>query len=657
MLTPAARLRGRAVGAERVPILNRIAQASARMRADLLFLLFDCVVLGAAYGVFMILRFDGAIPHRFWRGFEAFLPVALLVHVAAQWMWGLYGRIWSHAGVQEARRVLLSCATAFVVVVPLSQAPTKLIPLSVAGLGCIAGTMLVGASRFEARLFALRRHGELAPHARVVVIGAGEAGAAVIREMLDHPEAGQLPVALLDDDSHKRGRSLLGVPVLGSSSDLADIADRTRANLALLAVPAASRDFVRRCALGAERAGLPLKILRPPAEWTSGRSMRDARAVSIDDLLGREAVAIDVEAVRELCCGRRVLITGAGGSIGAEISRQVAVLGPSQLILLDHDETHLHDLSLTLANSPTVVLGDIRNDLQMYRLFDRTRPDVVFHAAAHKHVPLLESHPDEAVRTNVIGTRNIVNAAEKAGVKRLVFISTDKAVRPANILGYSKRLGEQLVLGSAPKDAAWCAVRFGNVLGSRGSVVPTFLHQIAEGGPVTVTDPRMTRYFMSIPEAVQLVLQASALSTGREIFMLDMGQPMRILDVAERLIRLSGRAIGEDIEVRITGARPGEKLTEELAEPEEVGAPTSHPSIVCLEPLPADLDRLRSSIAVLELAARVAEPDEVARLLEDVSRGAELDLRTIDLDTSAFQLDIANASPTSQGWTWSSATI
>jgi FlaA1/EpsC-like NDP-sugar epimerase len=313
-----------------------------------------------------------------------------------------------------------------------------------------------------------------------------------------------------------------------------------------------------------------------------------------------------------------VLITGAGGSIGSEIARQVSECKPARLLLLDHDETHLHDVVATLSHPSVQLLVDIRDSSAIDRLFRVHRPDVVFHAAAHKHVPLLESHPGEAILTNVIGTENLVTAAVAHGVERFVFISTDKAVQPSSVLGASKRLGEQIVLARGPADAPYCSVRFGNVLGSRGSVIPTFAKQIAAGGPVTVTDPRMTRFFMSVTEAVQLVLQAATFAEGGDVFMLDMGEPVPILELAERMIRLTGLTPGTDIAIRITGPRPGEKLAEELRAPGEDTHTTAHPSIVRLYPDALPIARLQAWIDRLADVARAQETAEAARLLMHV---------------------------------------
>jgi FlaA1/EpsC-like NDP-sugar epimerase len=345
---------------------------------------------------------------------------------------------------------------------------------------------------------------------------------------------------------------------------------------------------------------VPLKVLPSVADVVNGRpQLQDVRDLSIDDLLGRQQVRTDLASVEGMVRGRRVLVTGGGGSIGAEIARQVAADNPARLVLLDRDETHLFDAAADIDDCVEALL-DVRDRDSVEQLFDHERPDIVFHAAANKHVPLLETHAREAVTTNVVGTDNIVQAARTHDVDHFVFVSTDKAVNPSSVMGASKRLGEQLVLGQAPPYSAWCAVRFGNVLGSRGSVVPTFMRQIERGGPITITHPDMTRFFMSIPEAVQLVLQAAALAEDREIFMLDMGEPVRIVDLANRMVALAGLRVGADIEVEVTGPRPGEKLEEELFLPDEEPSETAHPKIVRVQSPTPDPDHLGALVRELE---------------------------------------------------------
>jgi FlaA1/EpsC-like NDP-sugar epimerase len=450
--------------------------------------------------------------------------------------------------------------------------------------------MLLGGIRFQSRLFALNRRDNRPGGIPVVVLGAGEAAAELVRSMRRDEHCGLTPVVMLDDDPRKIGRSCIGVRVAGAFDDLPAVAAEYQVHQAILAVPSATREVVRRAADLADSCDLSMRVL-PPVQELIGRRVQSSalRDLRIDDLLGRTPVETDLASVRALIEGRRVLITGAGGSIGSEIARQVAACDPSELLLLEHDETHLHETMATLPGVGTPLLADVRHRDHIARLFLEHRPQVVFHAAAHKHVPLLEAHPCEAVKSNVLGTKNVVDAAVAAETERFVFVSTDKAVRPSSVMGASKRVGELLTLSAGSRHRRYSAVRFGNVLGSRGSVIPTFLRQIEAGGPVTITDARMTRFFMSIPEAVQLVLQAAALSDGGEIFMLEMGEPVQILNLAKRMVRLSGYQLGTDIEIRVTGIRPGEKLAEELRTPDETPRRTGHRSIVSLRtPRPID---------------------------------------------------------------------
>jgi FlaA1/EpsC-like NDP-sugar epimerase len=560
----------------------KLASRLVRMRSDLVVVALDMILTTAAFAAMLGLRYDASVPDGGWSGFATFAPIAMLAVVVSNLAWGLYGQLWRHASLYEALQLVKSGLSVTAVLLVVEWGPRH-VPLSVVVTGAVVATFLMGLVRFQNRLFSYRRSSDHTGLG-VVVIGAGDAGAALVSDMLHSPRAGFRPVAVLDEDSHRHGRSFRGIPIAGNIADLPKVVERTGANLAVFAMTNAPQELVRRAAAAAEEADVALKIVPGiSSAMNGGISLRDIRDVQIEDLLGREEIVTDLEAVRSILTGRRVLITGAGGSIGSEISRQVYACDPERLILLDHDETHLHDVAGELRHDSVVqVLADIRNRRQMHAVFNEHRPHVVFHAAAHKHVPLLEAHPTEAVMTNVVGTSNVLDAANDVGVERLVAISTDKAVYPSSVMGASKRIAEQLVIARTPPGAAYCAVRFGNVLGSRGSVVPTFMRQIEAGGPVTVTDPRMTRYFMSIEEAVQLVLQASALAetgSGGQIFMLDMGEPVLILDLAERMIRLSGRQPGRDIRIEVTGVRPGEKLAEELVAVEERELPTEHASI------------------------------------------------------------------------------
>ncbi|MEO8692727.1 MAG: nucleoside-diphosphate sugar epimerase/dehydratase [Acidimicrobiales bacterium] len=589
------------------------------MRSDALLALLDALLVVVAYCSIFVVRFDLSVPPHFWASFRTFLPLAVLVHLLSNWRFGLYGQMWRHASLQEACRVITASATAMVVLIAVALIGPD-VPLSVNVFGAFLATMLLGGIRFQYRLFALRRSEVHAPGLRVLIIGAGETAASVIREMSRNTAANLVPVALLDDDPRKHDRLIGRVPVLGGIDRLEEAVQHFDIDQALLAIPSADQELVRRVSNSAASAGVTLKVLPPVQELLGGTvSVRDARDVRIEDLLGRKQVITDLDSVRRALVGRRVLVTGAGGSIGSEIARQVAACDPALLLMLDHDETHLHDAAAQLSITPKQLLADVRDRERIFELCAQWRPHVVFHAAAHKHVPLLEAHPCEAVLTNVIGTRNVAAAAARAGVDRFVFISTDKAVHPSSVMGASKWIGEQIVLSNAAAGGRFCAVRFGNVLGSRGSVIPTFVRQISAGGPVTVTDPRMTRYFMSTPEAVQLVLQASTFAQGGEVFMLEMGEPANILDLAHRMIRLSGRTVGGDIAVKIVGMRPGEKLTEELRAPDEEAFSTPHPSIVRLHPRVVTYAELRACIDDLTVLVEHRQDNRVAEVLLSVS--------------------------------------
>jgi FlaA1/EpsC-like NDP-sugar epimerase len=605
----------------------RVAGATARTRLDVALVVLDLVLLSSAYTVTLLLRFDGSVPDSHWAAFGRFLPVALTVAVLSNAVWGLYGQVWRHASAQEARRLLGAGATTIFVLLVVDLGIARVAPISVLLLGSGLGMFLCGGVRFQSRLFSFRRHADVLG-LRVAVIGARDAGAALVGEMLRSPQLGFRPVAFLDPDPSLHGRSIMGLRVEGGVEELSRLAETLDVHQAVLAMSSVSSETVREVAGAAEAAGVALKIAPDMVRrMGSGATLQDIREVRIDDLIGRKEVVTDLGSVCAALAGRRILVTGAGGSIGSEISRQVAACGPARLVLLDNDETHLHDVATSLKTPAVQVLADIRNEALIRLVFERHRPDVVFHAAAHKHVPLLETHPSEAAMTNVVGTRNVLDAARLSGVERFVFISTDKAVEPSSVMGASKRVGERLMRSMAPEDAHWCAVRFGNVLGSRGSVIPTFMRQIADGGPVTVTDERMTRYFMSIEEAVQLVLQATGLSAGGEIFVLDMGEPVRIVDLAERMIRLSGRRVGADVEIKITGVRPGEKLAEELFTMSEELLPTAHPSIsqLCVDDM-SDASLARDVARVEEIATGFHDDAVRALLFELATRRGSVEL-------------------------------
>ena len=596
------------------------ARMAASIRRDAPLAAMDiCAVLPAYLGP-LVLRFDGAVPDAYWRNFWQFIPIAAAIHLGSNLVFGLYGQMWRYASVREARRIAIAglAAGAVIVGVNLLAGAPRPLPISVVGLGAVLSLLAFGAIRFQSRLLAFHRPSAAREVRRVLILGAGDAGAMVLNDILHNPSLGLEAVGILDDDRRKASRSLHGVPILGRTEELPAFADRLDVDEVLLAIPSATGDLVREVSALCELGDVPLRVLPSVREIVGGRiTARDIRDLQIEDLLGRQQVATDLEGLEAVLRGRRVLVTGAGGSIGSEIARQVSGFEPSELIVLDHDETLLHEAVLQLPGSPaSAVLADVRDRDRMLEILLARRPEIVFHAAAHKHVPLLEAFPEEAVLTNVFGTANVVDAAVAAGVERFVLISTDKAVRPVSVMGATKWFAEQIVRSVHGRGTTFCAVRFGNVLGSRGSVIPTFLGQIAAGGPVTVTDPSMTRYFMSIQESVELVLQASALSQGGEVLTLEMGQPVSIPDLARRLIRLSGLVPGRDVRIEVVGPRPGEKLIEDLVDPEDESVPSGHPGIVAARPAVPDRPTLRRAMAELELLMGEGRTEELAERLK-----------------------------------------
>ncbi|MGH2791286.1 MAG: polysaccharide biosynthesis protein [Actinomycetota bacterium] len=595
-------------------------QVARHLRRDLPLAFLDVGIVFLAYLVPLVLRFDANVPGSYWDAYRSFLPVVAFLHLVCNYLFGLYGQMWRYASIQEARRVVLAGLTAGVFVISAATwlgRNIRLLPLSVMALGAILAFLGFGAIRFQSRLFALRRGSLIKNASRTLIVGAGDAGASLIKELLKNPSLGLEPVAFVDDDPRKVGLTLHGVSVLGPLRAIPTLAERLKVDQVLLAIPSATSKVVRDVASLCEQVDATLRVLPSATETVTGRvTARDIRDLSIEDLLGRQQVSTDLELVDELLRGRTVLVTGAGGSIGSEICRQVKQFSPAVLIMLDHDETHLHDI-LTEIDDGTCkgVLADVRDRGKVIGVFMSHRPDIVFHAAANKHVPVLEDFPEEALHTNVMGTANVVDAAVATQVERFILISTDKAIKPSSVMGSSKWFAEQIVW-SQGLGRRYCAVRFGNVLGSRGSVIPTFFRQIAQGGPVTVTDPEMTRYFMSVQEAVQLVLQAAALSQGGEVFTLDMGEPIKVLELARELIRLSGRVPGRDVEIQFTGVRPGEKLVEDLVDTAELSIPSGHPSITGSRPTVPDRAALRKAIRRLEALSSDGQTDELATMIK-----------------------------------------
>jgi len=566
--------------------------------------------------------------------------VALIIKVPTFYFFGLYRRLWIYASTHELRLITAAVTTASVltsgVMLPLIIAKLVLpgMPRSALGIDWLLSLVLIGGSRFALRILAEQSAASRGTKSgrRALIIGAGDAGALVVRELQKSSQLNLIPVGFLDDDPTKQKHDIYGVPVIGFINDLADILDNRRIDEVIFAVPSAPGRVVRFVNDACRAHGISSRTMPGMYELIGGRvSVNRLREVDITDLLRREPVTIDDKLVGSSLSGKRILITGAGGSIGCEICRQAARWNPSELVLLGHGENSIFEILLELQGdfpllSIHPVIADVRDAERIHTVFDAHRPEVVFHAAAHKHVPLMEINIEEAITNNVLGTRNVVQAAIKSDVQRLVLISTDKAVRPVSVMGATKRMAEMIVLDAAHRSGrSFTVVRFGNVLGSRGSVVPLFKQQIARGGPVTVTHPNMMRYFMTIPEAVHLVMQVSAMGQGGEVFLLNMGQQVKILDLAEDLIRLSGLEPGRDIEITFTGIRPGEKLSEDLWEDGMHSQPTEHPEIFRAAS-DEDVDGKKLVEAIDELArlAVQGKTDAILHMLDEAIPSASV---------------------------------
>ncbi len=553
-------------------------------------LFFASVILAFA------LRFEGFVwPPDQSHSATVYLIVSLPVKIFILWRAGLYRRLWQYAGMMELERLITASAVSGfaglligAAILPLAGATVSRVPLSVLFMDGLLSGIFAALPRLAVRAYGRRSRADAREGARrALIVGAGAAGEMIVKELLAHPHLGINPIGFVDDDRSKHGHRMCNLLVLGSLARINELAAQYEVEEIIIAMPHAPGQVVRQVVRAALESGIKARTVPAISDILSGRvAMATLRQVEIQDLLRREPIRTDLEQVRSLATGETVLVTGAGGSIGSELCRQLARLEPAQILLLGHGENSIFDIELELTERyPNVtcvpIIADVRDRERMRQVFEAYRPYSVFHAAAHKHVPLMESNIAEAVTNNVMGTRNVADLAAEYGVEHLVLISTDKAVRPTSVMGATKRIAEQIVQEVAETTGRnFVAVRFGNVLGSRGSVVPTFLRQIQTGGPVTVTHPEMRRYFMTIPEATQLVLQAGAIGKGGEVFVLNMGEPVKILDLATDLIRLSGLEVGTDIEIRFTGTRPGEKLYEELFFTSENALPTGHPKVL-----------------------------------------------------------------------------
>jgi FlaA1/EpsC-like NDP-sugar epimerase len=615
----------------------------------------DAALIAGAWYLAFALRFDKGVPPVYDTYWRRTILIVVAVKLGILLLSGWYVKWWRYISLRDVqvltRSVVLASVVLWVAFEIFTPVGDKRLPLGIAVLDLLLTLMGLAGVRVVARSLIERpRPGSLVPRGKeVLVVGAGDAGGLVLREMLTTRLAGYTPIGLVDDDPRKRHMRLHGVKVLGTTADLPRLLRERKPDEVHLAIPSAAGETRNRIVSACRAARVPVRTLPAVHELLDGDSnlLRQLREVQVEDVLGRDPVQLDPEEIGGYVRGRVVLVTGAGGSIGSELCRQIARMSPARIVLLDHAETNLFQIERELVERGTTnivpVIGDVKDIGKLDRLFVGYRPEVVFHAAAYKHVPLMQANPLEAIRNNAIATRTLARIAAKHGTTRFVLISTDKAVNAQTVMGATKALCEWVVEAISQEQGSMVAVavRFGNVLASSGSVVPIFRRQIAAGGPVTVTHAGMTRFFMTIPEAAQLVVQAGGAAQGGEIFVLDMGEPVKIIDLARDMIRLSGLEPDRDIAIEVVGIRPGEKLDEDLFERWETVQPTAHakvrratrPTIDAgwlegrldsLEQLALDGDTLRAEEMLLQMVraphragtpAPVAPRDEQARTL------------------------------------------
>ena len=604
-------------------------------RHRMLQLLVDAGLVGLAYSLAFLLRFDQGIPPRYRELLGDTIAFVIVGKVAIFAAFGLYQKWWRYVGLRDLETILKAVVAASLVLVGalFVWSPTDNdLPRSIAVMDLLLTIALVGGIRLAVRSVLERPpRGAVLPKGReVLIVGAGEAGQLVVREMQRSPELGQTPIGFVDDDPRKRGMRILGLKVLGTTSQLDRLLDDVEPDEVIIAIPSAPGVLREKVVRACRERDIPVRTLPGVFELISGsvNLMRQVREVRVEDVLGREPVPFEIARAGGYLRDRTVLVTGAGGSIGAELSRQIARVRPRVLVMLDHAEDNLFEIERELITERHFtgcesILADCKEAERMSEVMRRFRPEVVFHAAAYKHVSLTEDTPLEAVRNNAIGTKVCATAAAEAGVGHFVLVSTDKAVNPATALGASKAMAEWIAEAHGHRfpGTVFCGVRFGNVLGSSGSVVPLFRRQIEQGGPVTVTHPDMERFFMTVPEAVQLIIRAGNLARGGEVFVLEMGEQVKIIDLARNMIRLSGHEVDRDIPIEIIGPRPGEKLREELFNEGERPVPTEVDRIMKADRPPLDPDWVESVIDRIERLVEQGDETFLAQHVAELARG------------------------------------
>ena len=603
-----------------------------KLERRIVLVIYDCLSVCAASYLALMMRYNfsiEAIQSEFLIPVTRFLPISIILTLVLFWVFKLYDSLWAFAGETELQNLVASCVLSGainVIGLQFFKVSSQPVPQSYYFLYTFLLITLIFISRFSYRFFRSqkRKQQNRDNGTSVMVIGAGEAGNILIREIVNSHYLTMRVKCIIDDDPRKKGRYIQGIRVVGDRDTIIENAALYDIEQIILAIPSASRSEMSKILDICKETNCQLKTLPGVYQLVNGEvNVSRLHDVEIEDLLGREPVTVDMDSIMEYVSGKKVLVTGGGGSIGSELCRQIAAHKPGQLIIFDIYENNAYEIQQELLKEHPeldmkVLIGSVRNTNRINYVFEKYHPEIVYHAAAHKHVPLMEDSPNEAIKNNVFGTWKTAMAAANAGTERFVMISTDKAVNPTNIMGASKRICEMIIQTfDRHYETEFVAVRFGNVLGSNGSVIPLFKKQIAAGGPVTVTDPNIIRYFMTIPEAVSLVLQAGAYAKGGEIFVLDMGKPIRILDLAENLIKLSGYKVGADIKIEFTGLRPGEKLYEEMLLDEEGLRDTENALIHIGNPLEFDERLFFRQLEKLNEASK-GESDSIRDLVREI---------------------------------------
>ncbi len=605
----------------------------AKLYRRIALVFYDVISVVAASYIAILIRYEfhvDQIPEYFLHPVNAFLPINILITLVIFYLFKMYDSLWAFAGEVEMQNLVVSCVLSGVINAIALQffrvEAEQAVPQSYYFLYTFILITLIFASRFSYRFFRSQKHKQenRKNSTSVMLIGAGEAGNVILKDIATSGFSTMVIRCIIDDDENKWGRYIQGIRVAGGRDKIIECADLYGIDEIIVAIPSASRHELSKILELCKETHCKLRVLPGVYQLVNGEvNVSKLRDVEIEDLLGRDPITVDIDSIIGYVKGKTVMVTGGGGSIGSELCRQIAAHNPGQLIILDIYENNAYDIQQELKIkypdlNLLVLIASVRNTQRINKIFETYRPEIVYHAAAHKHVPLMEDSPNEAIKNNVFGTFKTAMAAANNGAKKFVLISTDKAVNPTNIMGASKRICEMIVQTfNKHYDTEFVAVRFGNVLGSNGSVIPLFKKQIAAGGPVTVTDPNIIRYFMTIPEAVSLVLQAGAYAHGGEIFVLDMGEPVRILDLAENLIKLSGYKVGEDIRIEFTGLRPGEKLFEEMLMDEEGMQSTANKMIYIGKPIDMDDNRFFKQLEELNEASKSESPN-IRSLVQEV---------------------------------------